>query len=407
MALVVAGLLIMVVPTSEAWVFMAGLTIASVLGVPLLLARTRLDERFVLAVAVLAIAVVATIGWGRANSDLPVRDRVHDGGVLVTRAGAEDLFRGRNPYRSDFLPALPPEWQEVQGSDGEVVANPVRFHYPYLPAAVLVHVPFVAVADGLGRTWDPRWLGFAALVAAIVVVARTRAPAWARIGGILGVGSLFSAVYLAWGTNDVFAVSLAILAVALAVRRPALAGVLLAVALSAKLLLVPLVPALGLALWLRGGAGLVKRWWTLPATFVVTCLPFLVISAGPLLDDTIWFNLGRSEPRMPTSGLGLPAVAPGLPGGVVALATLLGLAFAFGFPVLAVRRRPSVWVAAAASGAGLLGLLIPARTFQPNYLVLVASLVGLVWMAATDRAHDASDTSVGASGDPDSTGEDP
>ena len=199
------------------------------------------------------------------------------------------------------------------------------------------------------------------------------------------MGSLFSAVYLAWGTNDVFAVSLAILAVALAVRRPALAGVLLAVALSAKLLLVPLVPALGLALWLRGGAGLVKRWWTLPATFVVTCVPFLVISAGPLLDDTIWFNLGRSEPRMPTSGLGLPAVAPGLPGGVVAVATLLGLAFAFGFPLLAVRRRPSVWVAAAATGAGLLGLLIPARTFQANYLVLVASLVGLVWLGVTDH----------------------
>ena len=78
-ALVVAGLVIMVAPTSEAWVFMAGLTVAAALGVPLLLAGTRIDERFVLAVAVLAVTVVGTIGWGRANSDLPVRDRVHDG----------------------------------------------------------------------------------------------------------------------------------------------------------------------------------------------------------------------------------------------------------------------------------------------------------------------------------------
>ena len=56
-------------------------------------------------------------------------------------------------------------------------------------------------------------------------------------------------------------------------------------------------------------------------------------------------------------------------------------------PLWAVRRWPSVWAAGAASGVALLGLLVPARTFQTNYLVLVAALVPLGWLAtaAPDR----------------------
>jgi hypothetical protein len=41
-----------------------------------------------------------------------------------------------------------------------------------------------------------------------------------------------------------------------------------------------------------------------------------------------------------------------------------------------------VWVAGAASGLALLAVLVPARTFQVNYLVLVAALLPLVLLAA-------------------------
>ena len=101
-----------------------------------------------------------------------------------------------------FEDVLPTSWLEVQGSDDEIVANPVMDHQPYLPASFLVQVPFVTAADVIGITWDPRVLGWLALVAVAVALAVRAGPAWARAGAVLCVGSAFTLVYLAWGTND-------------------------------------------------------------------------------------------------------------------------------------------------------------------------------------------------------------
>jgi len=216
----------------------------------------------------------------------------------------------------------------------------------------------------------------------MVVVARRPEPAWARLGAVLGVGSAFAIIYLSWGTNDPFAAALAVLALALADRAPGWAGVALAVAVSAKLLLAVLVPPLALVVWLTGGAAGLRRWWTFPAVLAATVIPALLADPGAFLDDAVWFNLGRSEPRMPTSGIGIPAVAPGFDGVPLAVLTGLGLVAALVLPLVAVRRRPSVWVAGAASGLALLAVLVPARTFQVNYLVLVAALLPLVLLAS-------------------------
>ncbi len=103
------------------------------------------------------------------------------------------------------------------------------------------------------------------------------------------------------------------------------------------------------------------------------------------LDDVLWFNLGRTEPLMPTSGLGLPAVAPGLPGLPLALATVAGLIVAFGVvPWLARRAGSLAWIGPL-TALGLLGLLVPARTFQVNYLVLVVTAAATGWWAVGDR----------------------
>jgi hypothetical protein len=232
------------------------------------------------------------------------------------------------------------------------------------------------------------------MVAALVVVARRPEPAWARVGALMGIGSAFSVVYLAWGTNDLFAASLCVLALAWAKDHPGRAGATLAVALSAKVLLLALVPPLALAVFLLAGTGsagwaALRRWWSLPAVLVATCLPALVADPSAFVDDTIWFNLGRSKPIMPTSGIGLPAVWPGAFHGVLlGLVTLAGVVLAFGGPLWAVRRWPSVWTAGAAAGVGLLGLMVPARTFQTNYLVLVATLIPLAWLALADHDQD-------------------
>ena len=192
-------------------------------------------------------------------------------------------------------------------------------------------------------------------------------------------------VYLAWGTNDLFAAALVVLALCWARDRPGLAGVTLAVALSTKVILAVVLPPLVFAVVLAGGWAAIRRWWTLPAALVLSCLPFLVAAPGDLLDDTIWFNLGRSKPLMPVSGIGLPAAFPGVVHGpILALISIAGLALCVLGPLWAVRRWPSVWTAGSAAAVGLLGLLIPARTFQTNYLVLVAVLVPLAWFARVD-----------------------
>jgi uncharacterized membrane protein len=275
----------------------------------------------------------------------------------------------------------------VQGNDGTKVGNPVRHHFPYLPAAAAVHVPFVVGARALGVTWDPRILGWLVLVAAVVVLARRPEPAWQRLGAIAGVGGAFSIVYLAWGTNDLFAAALVVLALCLADRHPGWAGATLAVALSAKVLLLVLVPPLAVVIVATGGVGALRRWWPCPAVLAATCLPLFVAGPGAFIDDTVWFNLGKAKPLMPTSGIGLPAAYPGtFHGPLLGLVTLAGIAAAVALPLLAVRRWPSVWVAGASAGAALLGLLVPARTFQTNYLVLVAVLVPLAWLAVAPPA---------------------
>lgn len=386
LVLVTGGLLVTVITGSPQWLVLAGFSTAGAFGIPMVLADSPGLARRLLPVALVLVAVLAAMAAvARATSDLPQRDREHDGGVIVTRAAAVELLHGRNPYTADFAPVLPASWRKVQGADGELVDNPVGSHFPYLPAAALVNVPFVAVAEVFERAWDPRVLGWVSVVGASVALARRPEPAWARLGAVLGVGSAFAVIYLSWGTNDAFAVALAVTALAVADRSPGWAGVALAVAVSAKLLLAVLLPPLALVVWMSGGWAALRRWWTFPAVMTATILPALVVDHRSFLDDAVWFNLGRVEPRMPTSGLGLPAVAPGLDGPALALITALGLVVALVVPLMAVRRWPSVWTAGASAGLALLAVLIPARTFQVNYLVLVAALLPLVLMEVASR----------------------
>ena len=383
LAVVIGSLVFACWPGATLWMLLAALSLALSVGLPLLVSGAPRVARAMVPVAVVVLALLSSwAAYARATGDGPLRDRTHDGGVIVTRAAADDLLHLRNPYTDDYRSDLPPSWLLVAGSDGTNVANPVARHFPYLPAAALIHAPFVAAADAAGIRWDPRALGWLLLVGAMVALARRPEPAWIRLGAICGIGGPFTIVYLAWGTNDLTAVALAVLALCWADRRPRLAGVVLALALSTKVLLAVLVPPLAFAVFLAGGWAALRRWWTVPATLLVTCLPFLAASPSDFLDDTVWFNLGRSKPLMPTSGIGLPAAHPGVfHGPVLGLLTLLGLVAALVVPLLAVRRWPSVWTAGASAGVALLFVLVPARTFQTNYLVLVASLLPLAWFA--------------------------
>ncbi|MGN6696319.1 MAG: hypothetical protein ACTHN0_19230 [Aquihabitans sp.] len=378
---VIVGLLLAALPASPLWVVLLGLTIAVAVGVPLVVATAPGAARRLVPVAVVLVAILgAWAPHARANGTGIARDRTHDGGVTVTVEAARMALRGENPYTERYDEVLPSSWARVQGADGDLVANPVIDHEPYLPLSFLVQTPFVAAGDALGTGWDTRVLAWAALVGTVLLLATRPGPAWIRLGAVLTVGNAFTFTYLAWGTNDSLAACALVVALVLARQRPAWAGAALALAISCKFLLLVAVPPLLVVVLAEGGWRAVRRWWTAPALLAVTCLAYLAWSPGPFLDDVLWFNLGRTKPLMPTSGLGLPAAAGDVfHGPLLGLVTLIGLVIAFGLvPWLAHRFARPAWVGPLTSLA-LLGLLIPARTFQINYLVLVVTVAATGW----------------------------
>jgi hypothetical protein len=305
----------------------------------------------------------------------------HDGGVLVTGAAADQAAHGRNPYTADFSPVLGHEWHIVHLAGGNV-ANPVATHEPYLPASFLVNVPPMEVAHAVGLGWDPRILYVAVVALAVALVLLEDAPLGVRLAMVCGVGNALVRDFTAWGTNDAVAGCLFLVALLLAAKRPRWAGVALAVAVSFKfLLLMPAIPLLALVVRRDGWAGL-RKWWTAPATLVATSLPFLVAAPRAFVQDTVLYNFGLTKDHFPTTGLGLPAVAGQVFHGPLLGLVTLGL-FALGIagPIWAVRRWPTTGVASLAGAFALLCLLVPARTFQVHYLVMVAVLAAGGWLA--------------------------
>lgn len=385
----VAGLGLASWPAAPLWLVLIGFTLALSVGVPLVLSGSPRLAAVALPLVLLVVVVVgAWVPYARATGGGVARDRTHDGGVTVTREAARLAIRGENPYMARFDGVLPSSWARVQGADGHLVDNPVIDHEPYLPVSFLIQVPFVLAADGLGITWDPRVLGWVALVGAVVLLARRPGAAWLRVGAVAAVASAFTFTYLAWGTNDSLAACSFVVALLLAEDRadraasPGWAGVFLALAISGKFLYLVAVPPLLAVVLARAGWAGVRRWWTLPGLLAASCLPYLVWSPADFLDDVLWFNLGRTQPLMPTSGLGLPALAPGTFSGLLlAGITLAGSVVAFGVvPWLAARAQSMAWVGPLTS-LGLLALLVPARTFQVNYLVLVVASAATGWWA--------------------------
>src|SRR5690606_2985348 len=133
----------------------------------------------------------------------------HDGGVVATRAAAEVAADLGNPYTADFSEALAPDHDTLEAIGGDRITNPLVEHFPYLPAAFLVHVPFLL----LGSLYDPRVLYVVATAAALVHLSRGVPPSWGRAAAVwAAVGSGAVAVYLSWGANDAAAASLVVVA---------------------------------------------------------------------------------------------------------------------------------------------------------------------------------------------------
>ncbi|HYI63163.1 MAG TPA: hypothetical protein VEW93_15335 [Acidimicrobiales bacterium] len=382
------------------------LSVVSGLALPLWLVALRPRRAALVGVALLALLVPLAVRTADLAAHPGPQESAHDGGVHVTRAGAEDLLAGRNPYAQPFADDLPPAWARINVVPGQVTPNPVVDHLPYLPGAVLVAVPGVLLERALGVGGDPRWVMGLFVLAAVVALARRPEEAWARAAAIVAFGSASVVVYAAWGTNDAAAAALVVLAALGARRHPGWAGAALALAVSYK---APL--ALGLVPWAvwvvrrDGWAGL-RPWGTAPALLAATTLPFLAWSPGDLVTDTLRFWTGTTGTPFPASGLGLGYRAPDLmesplgPVVTVALAAA-GLAGA----VALARRVAHPAVLPVASALVLLGLLVPARTFQPNYLGLLSGCLACGWLLAPGaRLHDGAPAPVEMGRGPTSAG---
>lgn len=364
------------------------------LAVPLGLVALRPRSGAVVALAVLALVVPLGLRTAGLAADTGSQESAHDGGVHVTRAAAEDLLAGRNPYAQSFADDLPASWATVHVVPGEATPNPVVDHVPYLPGAFLVAVPGVLLDRALGVGGDPRWVMGAFVVAALVALARRPEEAWARAAAVVAFGSASVVVYAAWGTNDAAAAALVVLA-ALGARRPGWAGVALALAVAYKApLALALVPW---GVWVVGRDGWpgLRRWWSVPAVLVVTTLPFLAWSPGDLLDDTVRFWTGSTDTPFPASGLGLAYRAPGVMEGTVGAAVTVACAAAgLAAAVLLARRVAHPAILPVAAALVLTGLLVPARTFQPNYLALLTGCLACGWLLASPPAEGASEPAL-------------
>jgi hypothetical protein len=356
--------------------------------VPAALIAFGQSRRSIPVAVVLTLVPLGLLLAQRVPLSNPREGQIHDATILIDEA-ARLTLHGDNPYGANYAEVLPPVWHDLgYGPDGELVRNPALDTYAYLPGSFLLDAPFVLVGDALGTGWDARLLFLGTLAAAVVVIGRRPEPELARAGMILGAMGVPTIYYVAWGTNDGAAIALFLLAALLGAQRPRLAGVLLAFALSFKVVLA--LPALALAtlVWRTQGAARLRSWWTCPAVLIATCLPYLIADPRLFVDQTVLFNLNRGSFRFPTLGMGLPAIAGDVfEGPVLAATTVAGLVLAVGGSVWFVWRRPTLPVALTAGGLALLGVFLPATNFRRPYLVLVVALVSGAWLAHRPTDH--------------------
>lgn len=386
MAVALVGLVLLVVGNVRTPLPYLGWFVITSLSPALALVAIQ-PRRWVLVVGLAVCLVPVGIGFAkRLTTDDPRASR-HDGGVAATEAAADDARHGGNPYTEDFTTELGAH-RLLLADEGRSFLNPLVRHYPYLPGSFLVEIPVTVVASWFGASGDPRWIYAAVFVALVGLVVTRPAPPWARAAALLVLGAnLAVATELSWGTNDTAAAGLLVLAAYLAVRRPWWAGVLAGLALSFKVLLVVAAVPVVVVLARRWGRATALRFvGGAAALLTLTCLPYLVASPGDFIEDTVSFNLGRTDLTYPTSGIGFGAMAPGtFTDGVILVSSVLLLAVAGVATWWSLLRRPTLGVALACGALLVVAGLLPARTFQVSYLPLPVVLLAPIWTEARVR----------------------
>jgi hypothetical protein len=320
-----------------------------------------------LAAAVLVGAgLVPQLGYVAARSDDLTGHHAH-AETAVIEEGARTIVAGDDPYDTTFDEPGIAYW-----------SRPIRDHFPYLPAMLVLGVPRVLLDDA--PVADARVVFvLATLVALAVAFALWRAPGDRKLLVfqwllVLPTGTLT----MIGGGHDLPVLALMFLSLVLLKRRNLIAAaILLGLAAAMRHNAWILVPFVVIA------AGSGRDRWRVGATTLLTAVavtgPFAAWNPDAFVEDVVRWPLNMGEAatnaQAPTVGglvvdlfpTGRPVVVAGLLGAVVVAAVIVTL------------RRPPRSAADAALYAGvtLLGLMMLAPSGRIGYLIYPIGLV--VW----------------------------
>jgi hypothetical protein len=227
------------------------------------------------------------------------RPRLIDVGDVTWMAMVHVFDRRENPYTQRLQPHSVSGRPGVTERDGrvEIYGVPYFYGFAYFPGTFLSYVPFRFIDPGRQsiRIGNAFWL--AVLLIGVALLTYRLAPERWRLEGaalaalLLAITTGLGGQLFFFGVTDLMVPGYVVLAlVATSYRRPLLAGVLMGLALAAKLL-----PALLFALvyfvWLfrRDGFGAALASFTLTTTLVL--LPFVLWHPGAFLSATLLFYL--------------------------------------------------------------------------------------------------------------------
>jgi hypothetical protein len=299
----------------------------------------------------------------------------NDSTFQIDLAG-ELVLNGENPYGHDYRFSGMERFYSFDGTASERVRErevPL-VHYAYFPGTAISAAAWQAVAPSPFD--DYRVFVLLATLAGFFAVLAFRGPLeWRLILGALVVANPI-AVRSAWfGQNDAPALTLMILAFALATRgRLRWAVAALAGAVLFKQFAVVAVPFLALMLVKQGAdrRELTRCAGVFTAVVAAAMLPFAAADPAAFWEDTVEFGAGTY--KIVGYGLSAMLVRSGIlsdrdgayPFALIAILTWLPLT---AYLLVQVQRARRLWPAAAACAISLLVLLFIGRTFNNYYLV--------------------------------------
>ena len=339
----------------------------------------------------------------------------NDSTYQIDLAG-EIVLDGENPYGHDYRYSGMERFYTFDGSASERIRErevPL-VHYAYFPGTAISSAAWHAVVPAPFD--DYRVFVLLATLGGLFAVLAFRGPLeWRLALGALVVANPI-AVRSAWfGQNDAPALTLTILAFALATRgRFRWAAAVTATAVLFKQFAVVAVPFLAL-MAVKQGAGvgepgaaeragrslrstlagdvgreLLRCGAIFLAVVAVACLPFIAADPAAFWEDTVEFGAGTY--KIVGYGLSAMLIRAGIlddrdgsyPFALIALLTWLPLT---AYLLLQVHRARALWPAAAAFTISILTLLFIGRTFNNYYLVWPLTGAAIAAAIASWEAH--------------------